>query len=57
MAIKLVATRIRSGRYAVRPEGQRGTHGWYPMPWTVRYVNARSEEEAIKKVEKMEKKS
>jgi hypothetical protein len=46
---KLEATNLRPGRWAVRPEGQLGTMGWYPYSWTVIYVNAKSADEAIRK--------
>lgn len=47
--MKLEATELRNGMYAVRPLGQLGTCGFYPEPWTVCYVRARNEEEAIEK--------
>lgn len=47
---KLSATYLRDDRWAVRPEGQLGTIGWYPEPWEVVYVKACSAEEAIRKV-------
>lgn len=46
------ATRLRANRYAVRPKGQLGTCGFYPYPWTVIYVNAKSEADAIRKASK-----
>lgn len=46
--IDLEADQLRSGKWAVRPVGQLGTCGWYPEPWTIQYVSARSEAEAIK---------
>jgi hypothetical protein len=39
---KLSATSMGRSRYAVRPEGQLGTCGFHPAPWTVVYVTARS---------------
>ena len=39
---KLSATSMGRRRYAVRPEGQLGTCGFHPAPWTVVYVTARS---------------
>jgi hypothetical protein len=39
---KLSATSMGRRRYAVRPEGQLGTCGLHPAPWTVVYVTARS---------------
>lgn len=48
-ATKLEATQLRPGYYAVRPEGQLGTCGSYPYLWTVQYIKARSEKEAIAK--------
>ncbi len=48
--MKLEATRLRSGQWCVRPEGQLGTCGWSPAAWTARYVKARSAQEAIRKV-------
>ncbi len=53
MPTKLEATHLRDNRWAVRPEGQLGTCGWHPKPWTVIYVKARSADEAIKKAEKV----
>jgi hypothetical protein len=38
----LRATHLGRGRYAVRPEGQLGTCGFYPTAWSVVYVTARS---------------
>lgn len=35
--------------WAVKPKGQLGTCGFYPVAWVVAYVKARSAEEAIKK--------
>lgn len=46
--IELEATPLRSGKWAVRPIGQLGTCGWYPEPWSIQYVSARSEAEAIR---------
>lgn len=46
----LEATYLRGNRWAVRPKGNLGTCGWINgIPWTVRYVNARSAEEAVRK--------
>lgn len=44
-------TKLRDNRYAVRPKGQLGTCGFYPVAWIVEYVNARNEAEAIRKAE------
>lgn len=46
--LDLEADQLRSGKWAVRPAGQLGTCGWYPEPWTIQYVSARSEAEAIR---------
>lgn len=43
----LEATHLRDNLYAVRPKGRLGTCGFYPYPWTVRYVHARNEDEAV----------
>ena len=40
---------LRDNRYYVRPKGQLGTCGWYPVPWTIFYCNANSKEEALRK--------
>lgn len=45
----LEATHLRSRRYAVSPKGQLGTCGWYPVAWTVQYVTARNEQDAVNK--------
>lgn len=50
--MKLEATKLRDDRWAVRPDGQLGTCGFHPEPWTVIYVKARTADEAIKKAEK-----
>lgn len=47
--LKLEAIHLRSNWYAVRPQGQLGTCGYYPSAWTVQYVKARNTEEALKK--------
>lgn len=52
--MKLEATHLRGRQYAVRPEGQLGTCGWYPKAWTVQYVNASSPQEAIAKAQRDE---
>ncbi len=46
------AVHLRDNRYAVSPVGQLGTCGFYPVPWTVIYVNARSEQEALIKAQR-----
>lgn len=47
----LKATHLRDNRYAVRPVGQLGTCGFYPRAWTVVYVNAHNEADAIRKAQ------
>lgn len=47
--MKLEATRLHCGRWAVRPAGQLGTCGFHPRAWTVVYVRAPSASEAIRK--------
>lgn len=47
--IEYEAIRLRNNRYAVRPKGQLGTCGWFPKAWTVIYVNAKNEQDALKK--------
>ena len=47
--MKLEATLLRNGEYAVRPQSQLGTCGWYPKAWTVQYIKAASSQEAIRK--------
>lgn len=39
--MKLDITEIRTG-YIVRPEGQLGTIGWTPKPWSAQYFSSRS---------------
>ena len=46
---ELEATHLRGNRYAVKPKDQLGTCGFYPNPWMVYYVNAKSPEQAIAK--------
>lgn len=47
--LMLEATHLQGNRWAVRPKGQLGIWGSYPVLWAVIYVNAHSAEEAIKK--------
>lgn len=48
--MNLEAVQLRSDLYAVRPEGQLGTCGWYDgKPWAVQYINAVTRDEAIRK--------
>jgi len=47
--IEYEATKLQGNRYAVRPKGQLGTCGWYPIVWTVIYVTAFNEQQAIEK--------
>jgi hypothetical protein len=48
--MKLEATRLRNG-WAVRPEDQLGTCGFYPRAWQVCYVKAATAQDAIKKAQ------
>jgi len=48
-AHKHEATALRGGLWAVRPVGALGTCGWSPYAWTVQYIRARSESEALRK--------
>jgi len=47
--VELEATELNHGLYAVRPKGQLGTCGFYPVPWEVVYVQAKSAEKAIER--------
>lgn len=47
--MKFEATHLRNSLWAVRPEGQLGTCGFYPEPWTVHYVSAPTAEQALAK--------
>lgn len=49
MDVKLEATHIRDRLWAVRPEGQLGTCGWTPEPWTVLYVHASTASVAVQR--------
>lgn len=51
--INLEATKLRDNIWAVRPEGQLGTCGFHPKPWTVIYVKAANAEVAIIKARRM----
>lgn len=46
---RLEVTHLRDNRYAVRPDGQLGTCGWFPFSWTVVYVRARNPAAAVDK--------
>lgn len=49
----LVAERLDSGVWVVRPEGQLGTMGYYPYPWAAVIVQkAASAEDALRKARK-----
>ena len=45
----LEATHVKGDSYAVRPWGQLGTCGYFPYAWTVIYVNANTDTEAVSK--------
>lgn len=47
IAARLEALHLRGHLYAVRPEGQLGTCGFYPAPWTVQFIKANSDEDAV----------
>ena len=48
MKKQLEATEINPGKYAVRPKGALGTHGWIKdKPWQIQYIKAGSAEQAI----------
>jgi hypothetical protein len=47
--VALEATHLRGRNYIVRPEGQLGTAGFDPIPWTAIYVKANSPEQAADK--------
>ena len=55
--LDLEAVHLRNNRYAVRPRGQLGTCGFWPQAWTVVYVTARSESEAVRKAQVIESRS
>jgi len=42
-------THLRGQKYAVSPCDQVGTCGFWPVPWNVQYVIARTPEDALKK--------
>ena len=46
---RLEATPLRNGFFAVRPQGQLGTCGFYPRAWTVQYLRAQSAAQAVAK--------
>lgn len=48
-ALVLDATPLRGGKWAVRPPGALGTHGFYPYAWEVIYVRASSAVDAVRK--------
>ena len=51
--MKYEATHLRGTRWAIRPEGALGTCGWINgEAWTVDYVNARTEREALAKADR-----
>lgn len=47
--VVLVAERLRGNKWSISPANQLGTCGYWPYAWTVEYVNARSEQEALRK--------
>lgn len=48
MRYEMEATELRNNRWAVRPKGALGTHGFSPYPYEVIYVTASSAEEAVR---------
>lgn len=52
--LELEATRL-SNCWAVRPKGALGTMGWSPVPWTVVYVKAATESDAIRRARNLAK--
>ena len=50
--VEMEATQLRNV-WAVRPKGRCGTCGFYPVPWTVQYIKARTESEALSKAKKL----
>lgn len=46
---ELEATQLRNGKWAVRPKGQLGTCGFYPVAWHVVFVKAATPKQAITK--------
>lgn len=51
--VEMEATHLSGSKYAVRPRGQLGTCGFYPCPWTVQYVRARTPEDAVRRGQKV----
>ncbi len=52
--MELEATILRDNNYAVRPKGCLGTMGWKDgIAWTIVYVNAKNEKEAIQKARRV----
>lgn len=47
--VEMEATHLSGRQWAVRPVNQLGTMGWSPVAWTVQYVQAGSEAEAVAK--------
>lgn len=48
--IELEALHLRDDLWAVRPKGALGTCGWLEgTAWTVQYIRAKSEKEALRK--------
>lgn len=55
--MKYEADNLRDNRWAVRPEGQLGTCGWHPKPWQVVYVTAATVSDALRKAERVRRKT
>ena len=51
-SVKYEATHLRDCKWAVKPENQLGTCGFYPVPWTVQYVTANNADEALRRAGK-----
>jgi hypothetical protein len=47
--VELGAEELRAGTWIVRPVGQLGTCGYYPVTWTAQLIKAYSENEALNK--------
>jgi len=52
-SMKYEADKLSGNRWAVRPEGQCGTCGFYPKPWQVVFVTAATVSEALRKAERV----
>jgi hypothetical protein len=55
--VEYEATRLKGRHFVVRPRGQLGTCGFYPIPWQAVFTKAATEREALKRARNIRQKA